>query len=141
MLLLPQTVELSAREEALYQEHQAHILAMGFGIDEWMDHKIMIREVPVTLAKANLDKFFHELLHDLEVLGHSNQNEVYIDQILAEVACHSAIQAHQSLSLTEMTQLLQDMETTPNIEYCNHGRPTSRVLKVDELDRLFLRGR
>ncbi len=141
LLLLPQPVELSAREEAIYQEHQAHIVAMGFGIDEWMDHKIMIREVPVSLARSNLDKFMHELLHDLEMLGHSKQNEIYLDQILAEVACHSAIQAHQTLSLTEMTQLLKDMEQTPNIDYCNHGRPTWRLFTIDELDRLFLRGR
>lgn len=141
ILLLPQTVELTRKEAAILKEHQAQIQAMGFVIDEWMDQKVIIREVPVALAKANLDQFIHDLLRDLELLGHSNQTEVYLDQILAEVACHSAIQANQILSLTEMQQLLKDMEITPNIEYCNHGRPTSRVLNVEELDRLFLRGR
>ncbi len=115
--------------------------AMGLAIDEWLDHKIMIREVPVSLARGNLDKFMHELLHDLEVLGSSNKTEIYLDQILAEVACHSAIQAHQTLGIHEMNQLLQDMEETPNIDYCNHGRPTWRLFKTEEIDRLFLRGR
>lgn len=141
LLLLPQTIELTRAEEAVLKEHKNQIAQMGFEIDEWMDHKIIIREVPVTLAKSNLDRFMHDLLRDLELLGHSNQSEVYLDQILAEVACHSSIQAHQTLSLPEMQQLLKDMENTPNIGYCNHGRPTSRVLNIEELDRLFLRGR
>lgn len=141
MLLIPHVVELSKAEEATFKEHREHIKSLGFGIDEWIDHQIMIREVPVTLSKANLDRFMHDLLKDLDLLGHSSQIEIYLDQILAEVACHSAIQAHQPLSFPEMNQLLKDMEETPNIEYCNHGRPTSRILKVAELDRLFLRGR
>ena len=141
LLLFPQPIELSKHEEATFKEHQTEIAQMGFGIDAWMDHKIMLREVPVALAKANLEQFIHDLLQDLSLLGAANTPEIYLDQILAEVACHSAIQAHQTLSMIEMMQLLKDMENTPNIDYCNHGRPTWRLFKTEEMNRLFLRGR
>ena len=139
-LLLPVTVQLSRSEWAIFKEHEALFAGLGLSLEEWIDHKILVREVPVLLAKSDLTRFMQELLHDLDVLG-SAESESYLDQILAEIACHSAIQANQKLSLYEMQQLLRDMEITPRIDYCNHGRPTWRLLKNDELDRLFLRGR
>ena len=132
---------MSSKEIAVFKEHEPLFPELGFEIEEWVDNKILIREVPVSLTRADLSHFIAELLHDLDLLGHSLQKENYLDQILAELACHSAIQAGQRLSLPEMNQLLQDMETTPRIEYCNHGRPTSSLLKKADLDRLFLRGR
>ncbi len=140
-LLLPITVQLSREEWSLFKEYETLFPKMGLHIEEWIDQKIVIRELPSILAHADVSRFITELFHDLEVLGHSAGTDTYLDQILAEVACHSALQAGRILSLMEMNQLLADMETTPNIDYCNHGRPTWRLLKMDELDRLFLRGR
>jgi len=140
LLLLPQAVALSKTEMATFKDHQAEVTKMGFVVDEWLDEKLMVREVPVSMLKAYIEHFMHDLLKDLQLLGASNKQADYLDQILAEVACHSAIQANQILTTTEMRQLLTDMEHTPNIDYCNHGRPTWRLFKVEELDRLFLRG-
>jgi DNA mismatch repair protein MutL len=139
-LLIPVTVQLSRTEWAIFKEYEPLFADLCLGIEEWVDQKILIRAVPALLAQADLTRFIQDLLHDLDLLGKVDQ-EAYLDQILAEIACHSAIQANQKLSLYEMQQLLRDMENTPRIDYCNHGRPTWRLLKNDELDRLFLRGR
>ena len=141
LLLVPQNVHLTAFQKNILLEYRDLLERLGVVIDEFSEHSIVVREVPVLLKDADLSNFVHSLIADFELLGASRSNEDYLDQILAELACHSAVQAGQALSLSQMNQLLVDMGRTQRIDQCNHGRPTWKKWPIKALDQLFLRGR
>ncbi|TXS89243.1 DNA mismatch repair endonuclease MutL [Parahaliea maris] len=140
-LLVPQAVAVSSREVTLAQEHAGLFERLGLQVDSAGEESLLIRQIPVALRDSNVEQLLRDVLSDLAEYGSSDRIEAHMDEILSTMACHGSVRANRRLTIPEMNALLRDMEETERAGQCNHGRPTWTQLGLDELDRLFLRGR
>ncbi len=140
-LLVPVTMAVNQQEAKLAEEHTAVFSELGFEVNRIGPENLAIRQVPALLRDADVVQLVRDVLADLNTYGSSTRIAENINEILSTVACHGAVRANRKLTVAEMNALLRDMERTERSGQCNHGRPTWVQLRMDELDKLFLRGR
>lgn len=140
-LLVPESVAVSQKEADFAEQHQDLFLQLGFELQRAGEESLMVRQVPVLLNKANVEQLLRDVLSDIVMHGQSDRIEAAMDEVLATMACHGSVRANRQLTISEMNALLRDMEATERSGQCNHGRPTWTQLTMQELDKLFMRGR
>ena len=96
--------------------------------------------VPALLTSADPAALVRDMLADLREQGSGGARQA-LERALGTMACHQAVRANRRLTVPEMNALLREMETTLRADQCVHGRPTWSFVSLDDLDRLFLRGR
>lgn len=141
MLLVPQMIAVSEREAAVVEENAERFAELGFEIARSGLQSITVRRVPGLLAGGDVQQLMRDVIADLATHGSSRRVEEARNDLLSTMACHGSIRANRRLSIPEMDALLREMEATERSAQCNHGRPTWVQLSLQELDKLFLRGR
>jgi DNA mismatch repair protein MutL len=140
-LLVPRAVAVSQREVQIAAEHAGLFEGLGLVVEVAGEESLVIRQIPVTLRDSDVEQLLRDVLADLIEFGSSDRIESHLDEILSTMACHGSVRANRRLTIPEMNALLRDMEETERSGQCNHGRPTWTQLSIEELDKLFLRGR
>ena len=140
-LLVPESLAMSQREADCAEEHAAWFQRLGFELQRLGPETVAIRQIPALLKQAEANRLVSDVLADLMEYGTSDRIQAHLNELLGTMACHGAIRANRRLALPEMNALLRDMENTERSGQCNHGRPTWTQMGLDDLDKLFLRGR
>lgn len=140
-LLVPESLALSQREADCAEEHAQWFQRLGFELQRLGPETLAIRQIPALLKQAEANRLVQDVLADLMEYGTSDRIQAHLNELLGTMACHGAVRANRRLAVAEMNGLLRDMENTERSGQCNHGRPTWTQLGLDELDKLFLRGR
>jgi len=140
-LLVPQSVAVSRREVDVATEYAELFRQLGMEVSVGGEESLLIRQIPVNLRDSDVEQLLRDVLSDLIEYGSSDRIKAHMDEILSTMACHGSVRANRRLTLPEMNALLRDMEETERSGQCNHGRPTWTQLSIEELDKLFLRGR
>lgn len=136
LLLTPLALDLDPSELEAIEEHLEQLELIGFKI-ELVDGKLEVHAVPTVLAKQVNVRSIHELLISLtapESLGHT---ETWEERALANVACKAAIKANYFLTVSEMREMLEQLEQTQAPYSCCHGRPTMVHFSLSALEREF----
>ncbi|MBS3786350.1 MAG: DNA mismatch repair protein MutL, partial [Gammaproteobacteria bacterium] len=140
-LLVPVVFEVTPAEADLAEEQQQTLADLGLDVERSGPQSLQIRAVPALLAEADAAALVSDVLADLTKAQSDAPIESRMLARLATMGCHGSVRANRRLMPAEQEALLREMEQTPNIDQCNHGRPTWVELPMDALDRLFLRGR
>jgi DNA mismatch repair protein MutL len=138
---VPLTVAVSEREAIAAEEHAEALSAWGLELAPGGPASVIVRRIPALLDGADAERLTRDVLGELAQHGSSRRLEETENELLATLACHGSVRAGRRLTVPEMNALLREMEATERSGQCNHGRPTWVQLGLNELDRLFLRGR
>ena len=140
-LLIPATFAATPHEVATAESAAAVLQRLGLEITPFSPKTLAVRAVPTSLAAGDAVELARSVLAELSQHEAGTVIERAQHELLATMACHSAVRANRRLTHEEMNALLRQMEATERSDQCNHGRPTWRQLSMKELDALFLRGR
>ncbi len=140
-LLIPVSFAADTLDVATVEDEQDALLKLGFDIAPLSPTTLAVRSMPAMLKQSKAEAAAKEVLHELRDFGASRALTERRNELLATLACHSAVRANQQLSIQEMNSILREMEQTERADQCNHGRPTWFQITVEELDAMFMRGK
>ncbi len=135
-LLLPQTVALPPAAVELLLGNTETLATWGFALDAWGEGMVRLRAVPATLPIEDVQAALLELADKLGGRGGSTPLD-WREAMLTTLSCHTSVRAGQALALTEMRELLQQLERCISPRTCPHGRPTMILLTPGQLERQF----
>jgi DNA mismatch repair protein MutL len=139
-LLIPVSFNASGLEVACAEEHAETLATLGFDIAALSPTSLVVRAVPSLLEDSDAISLARDVLADINEGGATRVLTERQNELLATLACHTAVRANRMLTLPEMNALLREMEATERSGQCNHGRPTWFQVTLAELDKMFMRG-
>jgi DNA mismatch repair protein MutL len=140
-LLIPATFAATPQEIATAEACAATLHTLGLEITPFSPRTLAVRAVPTSLAQGDAVELARSVLAEMAQHDASTVVQRARNELLGTMACHGAVRANRKLTPEEMNALLRQMEETERSDQCNHGRPTWRQVTMQELDKLFLRGR
>jgi DNA mismatch repair protein MutL len=97
---------------------------------------VMVSAIPGIMTNDEAFQFIIDISNDK---SEECEMEEYIRNRLADAACHNSIRAGRKLSLPEMNEMLEEMETTKDVFQCNHHRPSFLKISRSDLEKMFER--
>ncbi len=124
LLLTPLNLSLAPSELEAIEDHQQQLTQIGFSFEMTESNTLSIVAVPSILVKQMNMRSLHELLVELTAPDNLGHTETWEEQALANVACKAAIKANYFLTVSEMREMIEQLEQTKAPYSCCHGRPT-----------------
>jgi DNA mismatch repair protein MutL len=138
-LLIPETLDLGYRQTMILENLIPELCRYGFEIELFGKDSFVIRSVPMILSGREIKPLVVEMVDRILETGLMANMEKSLDACLKLMACHGAIRANQSLTLSEMATVIMDLEACRLPAHCPHGRPTWIQWPRQEIERLFKR--
>ncbi|WP_300464675.1 DNA mismatch repair endonuclease MutL [Desulfobacula sp.] len=138
-LIVPETLDLNARESDALSKIQEELTSFGFDIVPFGGSTYVIKAIPSIIDEKEAAPLIVDILEN-KIQGKNDfSKKDWLEQTLVTLSCHSALRANKLMNFPEMKRLLTDLEHCKNALHCPHGRPTMVTLTKDRLEKLFKR--
>ena len=136
-MLVPQIINLSRSEYAVYEENQETLKTAGFDLSPFGDCAVQLRGVPIILGQPQAETCLREALDELA----DNPSATPADRTsrVIQMACKHAVKGGERLPEESVKQLIRDVIDQKVTPTCPHGRPLMVQLTKTELDKRFRR--
>ncbi len=136
-LLLPETIELTARDAQFLREQLPALTRLGVGLSEFGERTFLLDARPPYVKVSNPRRFILELVDELKAAGQSVNALRLGEHTIAKTVCRHAVKANDLLAGPELENLIQDLRHCAMPYTCPHGRPTLIEMNFRELEKKF----
>ena len=136
-LLLPETVELSARDAQFVRQNLATLARLGVGLSEFGDRTFLLDGLPPFAKTRDARRFVLELVDELKAAGESVNTLRLGEHVVTKTVCRHAVKANDPLAGPELEKLVEDLRRCTMPYTCPHGRPTLIEFSLHELEKRF----
>jgi len=136
-LLLPETIELSARDAHFLRGHLATLTRLGVGLSEFGERTFLLDALPPLVKAAGARRFVLDVIDDLKAAGQDVNSQRLGEHTIAKTVCRHAVKANDPLAGPELERLVEDLRHCAMPYTCPHGRPTMIEMNFRELDKKF----
>jgi len=137
----PVSLELTAREAALFDDHGDKLAEVGFRADRRETRLLEVTAVPAVFSTTLDPELLREVLLNFVSSADDGSDTVtaVVDDLLADLACYPSITGNTSLTDGSVVDLLAALDDCENPYACPHGRPVIIEIGREEIDDRFER--
>jgi DNA mismatch repair protein MutL len=136
-LLLPETIELSARDAQFLREQLPTLTRLGVGLSEFGERTFLLDALPPFVKVSQPRRFILELADELKAAGQTVNALRLGEATVAKTVCRHAVKANDPLAGPELENLIEDLRHCVMPYTCPHGRPTLIEMNFRELEKKF----
>ena len=135
-VLFPEILELDTNETVILERILPELLWIGFDMELFGKNAYSINGVPPEMGAGSSLSLLKELIAEVQLTG-TGVTETIQEKIAQVLARKTAIQYGQSLTMTEMTHLFEELFSCENHQYAPDGKSILTVLLNDEIEKRF----
>lgn len=133
--LLPQVVSLPPATARALEAGLDELSRLGFDVEPFGGESFAVKGAPASLGGVDLTALLQDLAGQLEQTDRGGAADDLFHDLLATMACHTAVRAHQDVSPEEARALLDGLDAIDFKARCPHGRPVVFELSLADLER------
>lgn len=135
--LIPIAVDMSSEQCEVVLKNTESLLRLGVSIAAGGPETILVESAPSWINDKAIVDAITKFAEEVSTSGGSFTWEKKLGDIIATMACHSAIRAGHAMAHEEMVSLLQQMDNYKLSSYCPHGRNVYVEIPKTKLERDF----